>query len=180
MTGRNDMGIITLPFLVPSPCAARPIVTRRFLAILVFAGLSALPASAQQRMPGTGTLVLDGPWKFARGDAAAYASPAFDDRGWSALAVPGEWETANPDYDGFGWYRRQVALPATIEAGEPVGVMFATVGDAYEVYWNGVKIGGRGKFPPSFMEGVDPSLFLVPAQALARARGGRHLLAVRV
>jgi hypothetical protein len=30
------------------------------------------------------------------------------------------------------------------------------------------------------MEGVDPSLFLVPAQALARARGGRHLLAVRV
>jgi diguanylate cyclase (GGDEF)-like protein len=30
------------------------------------------------------------------------------------------------------------------------------------------------------MEGVDPSLFLVPPAALAKARGGRHLLAVRV
>ncbi|HEV7590639.1 MAG TPA: diguanylate cyclase [Longimicrobium sp.] len=155
-------------------------MTRRSLAVLCFAALSALPASAQQRTSGPGTLVLGGSWKFARGDAPAYASPAFDDRRWSDLAVPGPWETAYPDYDGFGWYRRAVALPAGMHAGEPLGVMFATVGDAYEVYWNGVKIGGRGKFPPSFMEGVDPSLFLVPAEALARSHGGRHLLAVRV
>ena len=153
-------------------------MTRRSLALFVVLALSALPASAQQRTPGT--LVLGGSWKFARGDAPAYASPAFDDRGWSTLAVPGQWENAYPGYDGFGWYRREVALPAGMRAGEPLGVMFATVGDAYEVYWNGVKIGGRGAFPPRFMEGVDPSLFLVPSEALAAARGGRHLLAVRV
>jgi diguanylate cyclase (GGDEF)-like protein len=153
-------------------------VTRRPLAALFAIALSALPAAAQKQAPGT--LVLGGAWKFARGDAPAYASPAFDDRGWGTVAVPGEWEKRYPDYDGFGWYRRPVRLPAGVHANEPLGVMFATVGDAYEVYWNGVKIGGRGKFPPSFMEGVDPSLFLVPAEALARGRNGRHLLAVRV
>jgi len=155
-------------------------VTRRILALLSLAALFALPASAQRGSPAPGTLVLGGSWKFARGDAPVYASPVFDDRGWGMIAVPGEWENAHPGYDGFGWYRREVSLPAGVGTDAPLGVAFATVGDAYEVYWNGVKIGGRGTFPPNFMEGVDPSLFLVPAEALARARGGRHLLAVRV
>ncbi|MFL5542238.1 MAG: diguanylate cyclase [Longimicrobiaceae bacterium] len=155
-------------------------MTRRILASLCLTALFALPAQAQRGSPAPGTLVLGGSWKFARGDAPAYASPSFDDRGWSTIAVPGQWETTNPDYDGFGWYRRELALPAGVGPDAPLGVAFATVGDAYEVYWNGVKIGGRGTFPPHFMEGVDPSIFLVPAAALARARGGRHLLAVRV
>jgi diguanylate cyclase (GGDEF)-like protein len=173
------MGIIA-SFGVPLASGGYPLVSRRFLAILWLLALCALPAYAQRATPDAGTLVLDGSWKFARGDAPAYALPAFDDRGWSTLAVPGAWESAHPNYDGFGWYRRALALPAGVGTDEPLGVMFATVGDAYEVYWNGEKIGGRGRFPPSFMEGVDPALFLVPARALARARDGRHLLAVRV
>ncbi|HEX2201640.1 MAG TPA: diguanylate cyclase, partial [Longimicrobium sp.] len=117
--------------------------------------------------------------KAARGDAPAYAAPGFDDRGWASLAVPGEWETAFGDYDGFGWYRRAVTLPT--EVGDaPVGIALAVVGDAFEVYWNGVKVGGRGRFPPDFTEAVQGALFLVPPAALAVRPGGPHVVAVRV
>ncbi len=132
-----------------------------------------------QSAPGGGVLALSGTWKAMRGDSLAYADPALDDRAWAPVAVPGEWETAFPDYDGLGWYRVSVTIPDELEAG-PVGLAFGTVGDAYEAYFNGVKIGGRGRFPPDFVEGVGPGLMLVPPEALARRPNGRHVLAVRV
>jgi diguanylate cyclase (GGDEF)-like protein len=173
------MGIMALRFVSPLSSRRASQVIRRSALLLAALALFALPVSAQQAA-APGTLVLSGVWKFERGDSPAYAQPSYDDRRWASLAVPGQWETLYKDYDGFGWYRREVTLPAGIGHDDPVGVMFAAVGDAYEVYWNGVKIGGRGQFPPHFMEGVDPSLFLVPGPALARARNGHHLLAVRV
>ncbi|HEX8903589.1 MAG TPA: hypothetical protein VF771_01965, partial [Longimicrobiaceae bacterium] len=124
-------------------------------------------------------LTLNDGWKAARGDLSQWASPTFDDRAWQPIAVPGEWEKTFANYDGFGWYRRRVTLPPDL-SGEPVGVLFATVGDAYEVYWDGIRIGARGKLPPDFSEAIDPSLFLIPDSLIERGRGGAHLLAVRV
>jgi len=157
---------------------ARIVRRLALLAVLVLSLLPARPAAAQAAAE-PGVVVLGGTWKAARGDQPAWADPAFDDRAWADVAVPGEWETAFPDYDGLGWYRRAVILPA--ELGEqPVGLELGTVGDAFEVYWNGVKVGGRGRFPPHFEEGIDPSLFLVPPAALAKRPDGPHVVAVRV
>ena len=122
---------------------------------------------------------LHGEWRLRAGDDLRWASPALDDRAWKRAEVPAEWETVLPNHDGFGWYRREVRLPAVLEEG-PLGLHLGTVGDAFEVYWNGVRIGGRGSFPPRFVEGVHPSLFLVPARALAVRAGGPHVVAVRV
>ncbi|HEY0019852.1 MAG TPA: diguanylate cyclase [Longimicrobium sp.] len=149
-------------------------MTTRFLFALFL--LLAAPAAAQT---APDSLALDGPWRFRQGDDAAWASPALDDRAWGTVPVPGEWEAALGDYDGFGWYRRQVVLPAGLH-GAPVGIRFGTVGDAFELYWNGVKVAGAGRMPPEFVEGVTPVLFLVPDSVLARAADGRHVVAVRV
>ncbi len=143
--------------------------------ILVLLTFLAVPAFAQ----GADSVALDGPWRFRAGDAAAWASPALDDAGWRTLQVPGEWETGLGDYDGFGWYRREVRLPAGLREA-PVGLRFGTVGDAFEVYWNGVRVGTRGRMPPDFVEGVAPYLVFVPDSVLDRAADGRHLVAVRV
>ena len=149
-------------------------VIARFLFALLL--LTALPAAAQA---GADSVALDGPWRFRQGDDAAWANPALDDRAWRTVAVPGEWEAEIGDYDGFGWYRREVVLPDGMR-GAPVGIRFGTVGDAFELYWNGVRVAGAGRMPPRFIEGVTPILFLVPDSVLARAQDGRHVLAVRV
>ena len=151
------------------------------LRILLFLALllaSAVPAAAQAE--GGDEIVLRGTWKLKAGDSPAWAAPALNDSAWADAAVPDDWESVLGDYDGFGWYRREVFLPPDMEEG-PVGIAFGTVGDAYEVYWNGVRVGGRGRFPPRFVEAVPPVLFMVPETALAaRAAGEPHVVAVRV
>ena len=124
-------------------------------------------------------LTLNGEWRFRTGDDPAWAAPALDDRGWATASVPSEWETEAPDHDGWGWYRREVVLPPALARG-PLGLQLGTVGDAYEVYWNGVRLGGRGAFPPDFVEGVHPALFVVPTAALEARPGRPHEVAVRV
>jgi diguanylate cyclase (GGDEF)-like protein len=149
------------------------VITRFLLALLLFA---AAPAAAQT---AADSVALDGPWRFRQGDDAAWAQPGLNDAAWRTISVPTQWEAEIGDYDGFAWYRREVALPAGM-AGAPVGIRFGTVGDAFELYWNGVKVDGAGRMPPDFVEGVTPILFLVPDSVLARAVDGRHLVAVRV
>jgi diguanylate cyclase (GGDEF)-like protein len=142
---------------------------------LVFLTLLATPAFAQS----ADSVALDGPWRFRAGDAAAWSQPALDDGAWRTLEVPGAWEDGLGDYDGFGWYRREVRFPDGLRDA-PVGIRFGTVGDAFEVFWNGVKVGGRGRMPPRYMEGVELRPFFIPDSVLDRAVGGRHVVAVRV
>ena len=149
-------------------------MTTRFLFALLL--LAATPSAAQS---AGDSVALDGPWRFRQGDDAAWAHPGLDDGAWRTIAVPGEWETEIGEYDGFAWYRREVVLPAGMR-GAPVGIRFGTVGDAFELYWNGVKVAGAGRMPPEFVEGVTPVLFLVPDSVLATTADGRHVVAVRV
>jgi diguanylate cyclase (GGDEF)-like protein len=148
-------------------------VTSRIAVLLLL--LLAIPAAAQT----ADSVPLDGAWRFRAGDDHAWAAAALDDGAWRTLQVPGEWEIGLGEYDGFGWYRREVSLPAGLRD-EPLGIRFGTVGDAFEVYWNGVRVGARGRMPPDFVEGVGPHLFFVPDSALRQARDGRHVVAVRV
>jgi diguanylate cyclase (GGDEF)-like protein len=147
-------------------------VTRLILFLLT---LLAAPAFAQS----ADSVALDGAWRFRAGDAAAWSSPLLDDGAWRTLRVPGPWEAGLGDYNGYGWYRRDVRLPAGLR-GAPVGLRFGTVGDAFEVYWNGVKVGSRGSMPPHFVEGAVLRPFFIPDSVLDRAVDGRHVVAVRV
>ena len=144
--------------------------------ILLALALLGTPASAAE--PAY-TQLLDGPWKLQFGDDPAWAAPGWDDAAWPVTGVPGAWEAVAPGRDGFAWYRRSVVVPERWAAG-PVGVRLGSVGDAYELYWDGVRLGGGGAFPPHFVESVAPSLFLVPNELLAAHPGRRHVLAVRV
>jgi diguanylate cyclase (GGDEF)-like protein len=148
------------------------VITRFLIALLI---LASTPAAAQP----ADSVALDGPWRFRQGDDAAWAHPGLDDGAWRTITVPGAWDEQIGEYDGFAWYRREVVLPDGMR-GAPVGIRFGTVGDAFELYWNGVKVAGAGRMPPEFVEGVTPILFLVPDSVLAKAAGGRHVVAVRV
>jgi diguanylate cyclase (GGDEF)-like protein len=145
---------------------------RRLAFLLLLLSLISGRATAQVARLGEG-------WKLRAGDSLAWARPSYDDTGWLPVSAPAAWEQALGDYDGMGWYRLETSLPEGTD-GQPVGLLLSTVGDAFEVYWNGERIAARGSLPPRFVEAVDPSLLLVPPSALAKGRGGRHLVALRV
>ncbi|MDB4951289.1 MAG: diguanylate cyclase [Gemmatimonadetes bacterium] len=145
----------------------------------VLLGLALLTAQAPAPPPPPHPVALNGAWKLRTGDSASWADPRLDDRGWRDVQVPGTWEKTLGRYDGVGWYRRTIRIPPALHEG-PLGLKFATVGDAFEVYWDGRRIGGSGSFPPDFQEAVDPTLVIVPASLLAGDPGRPHVLAVRV
>lgn len=144
--------------------------------LLAFFLLALFPASAWPQVE-----FLRSGWKVRSGDSIQWADPAYDHSGWKDATAPQDWEDVlGEGYDGFGWYRREVTLPEGLGDVDHLLGMMLTVGDAFEVYWNGERIGTRGGFPPTFIESPNNSVVLVPPQTLARARNGKHVVAIRV
>ncbi|PSR13774.1 MAG: glycoside hydrolase family 2 [Bacteroidetes bacterium] len=107
-----------------------------------------LPAQAQERSIST----LQEGWKFARGEQANGASPTLDDTRWETLSVPHDWAISGPfdplgngntaklPWQGQGWYRRTLDLPATA-AGQRIYLLFDGVMAFPKVYLNGQLVG---------------------------------------
>lgn len=112
---------------------------------------------------------------------ATGAAPA-DESGWIRMQVPGTWEDNSQgelaDYDGFAWYRCQVRVPAGWK-GTQVEILLQAIDNAYEVFFDGTKIGSGGSLPPNYKNGVDErSKHVVPADRIRF--GDLHWLAIRV
>ncbi len=125
------------------------------LLVLTLFACVALPVRAEDAAafktqdPGKGVLEVGGLWNFHTGDDLAWAQPGFNDSGWEKLRGDATWGAqTHPGYVGFAWYRKPIEV--TNANGQPgsLAIMVPPIQDAYELYWNGEKIGGRGKLPP--------------------------------
>lgn len=165
----------------------------RLISLLRFGwrwALCALPVllALPSRLPAQSTIVignataeLAGPWKFHTGDNPAWAQPAFDDSGWSAMDltpprgsldpytgtsgfVPGWTARGYPGYSGFAWYRLRVNLRNPVGDGLTLK-MPNNVDDAYQVFVNGKFIGEFGRFSSSGVANyiAQPRAFPLPA-----------------
>jgi hypothetical protein len=124
----------------------RSIAPAILLALLAVPGMcaSAEPFIAQN--PGPGSVTIDGKWQFHLGDSLNWSNPSFDDSNWEQLDSDDTWgDQTHPGYTGFAWYRKHIQIGGR---GGKLAVLIPRVDDAYEVYWNGHKIGANGKFPP--------------------------------
>jgi hypothetical protein len=125
------------------------------------------PSASDEIRVGDSSIALPGPWKFAPGDSPGpegdllWASPSFDDAGWSSLdlhAKPGETDAAYgsggyvmgwsargfPSLIGFAWYRLRVHVAS---ATGPLALKMPDhVDDAYQVFANGRFLGQFGDF----------------------------------
>ena len=120
-----------------------------FVLWLVALSVCWLPAGAQTFKapdPGPGVVPITGTWQFHTGDDLAWANPAFNDSGWQAITADEPWGAqGHPSYTGYAWYRKRL----DISAGEqPLGIFIPASDGAYEVYWNGQRIGSSGSLPP--------------------------------
>lgn len=114
-------------------------------------------------------------WLFAPGDNPAWASPGYDDSSWKTVSA----EQNLYDYGirdiRYGWYRMHVHLPPGTRN---LTVSTRAVYGKYEVFANGVRIGGLGAMAD---EGVNEQsalrVFPVPDNLIGE--GGGLVLAVR-
>jgi hypothetical protein len=116
-----------------------------------------------------GERVTFGPdWLFAPGDNPAYASPAFDDSGWKTVSTQKQLLEYGIRDLHYAWYRIHIHLrPGTRNL--MVGIQ--DVGGGYDVFANGVRIGGSGKMNGELYSWQDSLFSFAVPDNPATARG---------
>ena len=135
--------------------------------------------------------LLGGLWRFHIGDDPHWANADVEDSGWETMDlsapassndgdvglpnyVAGWMAHGHPGYEGYAWYRRTVMVPDGARAWDVLGP--TAVDHGYELYWNGVRLGGSGRLGASpRVVGTRPMIFALPADAA----GTRGVLAIR-
>jgi len=132
-----------------------------------------LARAGAERSASSRFLSLNGDWKFAwspraKGAPAGFEQPAFDDRGWGTMPVPGNWELnqqgfpiytnviytfhsdppniryrgADPEYNPTGAYRHLFELPEDwLLRGQEVFLHIGAVCCTCRAWLNGVELG---------------------------------------
>ncbi|MFZ0340297.1 MAG: SpoIIE family protein phosphatase [Terracidiphilus sp.] len=160
--------------------------------VLLAACLCSLAATAADRSPGPshdsghnprnidaaayGQRIALGPlWLFAAGDNPAYASPNYDDSGWTILDQSHLIGDVDLGTARYAWYRVHIHLRPGSTA---MMVGLESIRGSYEVYVNGVRIGSAGDLygtPSRFQRAM--VVYPIP-QPLLDSRGDM-VLAVR-
>lgn len=104
--------------------------------------------------PALKSVDITGGWKFAASDSDKdknnkseagyinkYFSEQFNDSGWKTVVLPQSWEkTLGAEYDGYGWYRKKVQIPASWQGGK-FYLALGEIDDTDWTYLNGTLIG---------------------------------------
>ena len=127
-------------------CSFWSIALAPLLALLLAPGVHAANNAFTAPNPGPGSIAIQGKWQFHLGDDPSWSNPAFDDSTWEQLRADTTWGAqTHPRYNGFAWYRKQIHLTGPASR---IALLMPPVQEAYEVFWNGEKIGAFGKLPP--------------------------------
>ena len=124
--------------------------------------------------------VVRGEWKFNKGDDTLWKNPNFNDVSWQTVNLPSTWEEhSNYTEDNvYGWFRRELTVPADLQ-GKDIYINVGKIDDADETFFNGVKVGGLGQFPPHYTTAWDIiRRYKVPHDLVHY--GGKNIIAVRV
>lgn len=126
------------------------------------------------------TIDLAKEWRFSPdekniGISEKWFNPDFDDSNWALIEAGKRWEDLGyPDLDSFGWYRKQVKIPADWN-GKDVWIKFGAVNDAYELFINGESVSSFGQANITF---ADKPSFTKVSEKLKY--GELNLIALRV
>ena len=125
-----------------------------------------------------------GDWRIKMEDNNAFSTPQYDDSTWQQITVGQPWETALGNYDGIGWYRKSIVLDKKtlkkpVRCGGGMVLRLGKIDDADETYFNGVKVGGMGEFPPNKISAWNEDrVYIVPKKLINWKKP--NIIAVRV
>jgi len=146
-----------------------------WLWMAVAASLAVATAHGEQTGPRSfdatqvgGRVTLGPEWLFHPGDDPAWAAPGLDDSGWQTVSAKKQLFEYGIHDIRYGWYRIHIRLP---ERARNLSVGVSSVAGKYEVYANGLRIGGNGGFPgPAFLTQQRLLDFPIPEEVAARDR----------
>lgn len=101
---------------------------------------------------------------------------------WHKLTVPGTWDDQSDGvlakFDGIAWYRAEAKIPAEWQSTQ-VTLATEQIDNAHEAYFNGVKLGGAGAFPPKYESGLkELKKYVVPSEHIRY--GEANVVAIRI
>jgi hypothetical protein len=93
---------------------------------------------------------LDKSWKFKTGDEATWSKPDADDSRWDSITTEKKWEDQGyANYDGYGWYRIKVIIPAALKESaylkDSLKFFLGKIDDCDQFFLNGALIGENNK-----------------------------------
>lgn len=116
---------------------------------------------------------LSGCWKTIEGDNPEYAAADFDDSAWKVVTLP----ITLPDFRDqarYFWLRRTFTAPAGLPQ-DGLAITLGAFSETYELFVNGVKVGGAGGFTRATTQLARPRTFDLPSW-----EGERVSIAIRV
>ncbi|MBN1497574.1 MAG: helix-turn-helix domain-containing protein [Spirochaetes bacterium] len=94
---------------------------------------------------------LEGTWKISLNDDPRYADPVFDDSEWDDVSLPSNLMhyvyKKTDSIHGVLWIRKKVRMGNEVR-GDDLGLILGRIANADDTYFNGIKIGGMGRFSP--------------------------------
>jgi putative membrane-bound dehydrogenase-like protein len=101
---------------------------------------------------------------------------------WHKLIVPGTWDAQSQGvlakFDGIAWYRAEVKIPAEWQTAQ-ITLATEQIDNAHEAYFNGVKLGGAGRFPPDYASGLSElRRYVIPSEHIRF--GEANVVAIRI
>lgn len=151
-----------------------------FFVIVGYAALFIFPYT-RLALPQT-RLDLEGDWKISLDDQPTFANPEFDDSAWDPFKLPGSFVVyaleKKDSYEGICWVRKKVTLGPEFQK-DNLGLSLGRIANADEVYFNGVRIGRLGEFPPQeFSMWNHPRNYQVPMGVVNF--DGENTIAIRI
>ncbi|MBI5408045.1 MAG: hypothetical protein HZA14_01615 [Nitrospirae bacterium] len=144
-----------------------------------FAAALILHCISVNAMSAEYNIILDGSHKFSTADDFTWSSPSFDDSKWQSILVPGSWQSQGVKPEkGIGWYRIHFTAADGVRNMQPA-ILLGRIGDADEVFLNGVRIGGEGLIGERFVEATKVNRLYVIPQNLLRYNED-NLISIRV
>jgi hypothetical protein len=122
---------------------------------------------------------LRGNWLFSIGMNEQWISPKFDDSKWETIKVPSPWEDEGFNgYNGYAFYRKKINISSNFK-GRMLYLNMGYIDDVDEVYFNGIKIGSTGSFPPNYNTAYNAErVYYIPEQYINF--DAQNLVAVKV
>ena len=119
-------------------------------------------------------------WYVNFSDSIHFSEQKYDDKHWDTASITGLWKLDEQGSNGIRWYRAKIFISEYIPSTENLAIFVPMVISAYEVFWNGVKIGESGHIADNKNDeiiGRSAGIFTIPHEY---SQIGEHVLALRI